>query len=55
LCLEESAALGVPTELGRAVSELLLATQEKYGADSDCTCVARVIEERAGCVISTRK
>ena len=55
LCLEESAALGVPTALGRAVSELLIATQEKYGADSDCTSVARVIEERAGCVFSTRK
>ena len=55
LCLEEAAALGVPTAVGRAVSELLLATQEKYGADSDCTSVARVIEERAGCVFSTRK
>ena len=55
LCLEESAALGVPTAVGRAVSELLIATLEKYGADSDCTSVARVIEERAGCVFSKRK
>jgi len=51
LCLEEAAALGVPTAMGSEVVELLRATQEKYGADSDCTCVARVIEERAGCVI----
>ena len=55
LCLEESAALGVPTTLGRAVSELLQATQEKFGADSDCTCVARVVEERAGCIIQRGK
>jgi len=51
LCLDEAAALGVPTAVGREVGELLQAAQEKYGPDSDCTSVARVIEERAGCVI----
>jgi len=55
LCLEECAALGVPTAVGRAVGDLLAATQERFGADSDCTCVARVIEERAGCEISPNR
>ena len=55
LCLEEAAALGVPTAVGREVTELLQAVQDKYGADSDCTCVARLIEERAGCEISPNR
>jgi len=45
----------LPTAVGRAVGDLLAATQERFGADSDCTCVARVIEERAGCEISPNR
>jgi 3-hydroxyisobutyrate dehydrogenase-like beta-hydroxyacid dehydrogenase len=55
LCLEEAAALGVPMPLGQQVLDVLAATTEKYGADSDCTAIARVVEERAGCVISTKR
>jgi len=55
LCLEEAAALGVPMPLGQQVLDVLAATNEKYGPDSDCTAIARVIEERAGCVISTKR
>jgi 3-hydroxyisobutyrate dehydrogenase-like beta-hydroxyacid dehydrogenase len=54
LCLAEAAALGVPTAVGREVTELLQAAQDEYGADSDCTSVARVVEERAGCEISPK-
>ena len=55
LCLEEAAALGVPMAVGRAVSELLSRTQETYGPDSDCTCIARIVEARAGCEISSKR
>jgi 2-hydroxy-3-oxopropionate reductase len=55
LCLEEAAALGVPTSLGAAVAQLLRDTQDRFGADSDCTSVARVVEERAGCEISAKR
>ncbi len=52
LCLEEAAALRVPMALGDAVRQVLTDTQDKFGPDSDCTCVARTVEERAGCEIS---
>lgn len=52
LCLDEAAVLGVPMTVGHAVDELLSAAHDQFGADSDCTCVARVVEERAGCEIS---
>jgi 3-hydroxyisobutyrate dehydrogenase-like beta-hydroxyacid dehydrogenase len=55
LCLEEAAALGVPMNVGAAVQELLAATNQRFGADSDCTCVARTLEERAGCEISSKR
>jgi 3-hydroxyisobutyrate dehydrogenase-like beta-hydroxyacid dehydrogenase len=55
LCLEEAAALGVPMALGAAVRDVLAATQDKFGPDSDCTCVARVVEERAGCEITANR
>jgi len=55
LCLEEAAALGVPMNVGQAVQELLSATEQRFGADSDCTNVARTLEERAGCEISSKR
>jgi 3-hydroxyisobutyrate dehydrogenase-like beta-hydroxyacid dehydrogenase len=51
MCLDEAARLGVPMSVGRSVGELLALAQQEYGADSDCTCVARVVETRAGCEI----
>ncbi len=48
LCMAEAKALGVPMTLGAAVHALLQATQDKYGAASDFTSLARVVEERAG-------
>jgi 3-hydroxyisobutyrate dehydrogenase-like beta-hydroxyacid dehydrogenase len=55
LCLEEAAALGVPMTLGNAVRDLLADTHQKFGPDSDCTSVARTVEERAGCEISPNR
>jgi 3-hydroxyisobutyrate dehydrogenase-like beta-hydroxyacid dehydrogenase len=55
LCLEEAQALGVPMPVGQAVRELLAATDQRFGPDSDCTSMARIVEERAGCEISTKR
>ncbi|HZF17603.1 MAG TPA: NAD(P)-dependent oxidoreductase [Steroidobacteraceae bacterium] len=55
LCLDEAAALGVPMRVGEQVRDLLAAANAKYGPDSDCTAVARIIEERAGCEISPKR
>ena len=55
LCLEEAAALNAPMTLGFAVQKLLADTQELFGPNSDCTCVARTVEERAGCEISATR
>jgi 3-hydroxyisobutyrate dehydrogenase-like beta-hydroxyacid dehydrogenase len=55
MCLDEAALLGVPMPVGRSVGELLSRTQEEFGAESDCTCVARVVESRAGCEISPKR
>jgi len=55
LCLEQAAALGIPMTLGDAVREVLAATQDQFGPDSDCTSVARTIEQRAGCEISPNR
>lgn len=55
LCLEEAAALGVPMTLGNAVHDVLADTCEKFGPDSDCTSIARTVEERAGCEISPNR
>lgn len=48
LCLEEAEALGVPMVVGVAVRQMLTITMAKYGADSDFTSVARVLEDWAG-------
>jgi 3-hydroxyisobutyrate dehydrogenase-like beta-hydroxyacid dehydrogenase len=55
LCLEEAAAFEAPMTLGFAVQQLLAETEDTFGADSDCTCVARTVEERAGCELSPHR
>jgi 3-hydroxyisobutyrate dehydrogenase-like beta-hydroxyacid dehydrogenase len=48
MCVDEAEALGVPMVAGAAVRQMLAITTAKYGADSDFTNVARVLEEWAG-------
>ena len=48
LCIDEAEALGVPMVAGAAVRQMLAITQAKFGADSDFTSIAKVIEEWAG-------
>lgn len=48
LCVQEADRLGVPMLAGSVVLQMLGVTQAKFGADSDFTSVARVIEEWAG-------
>jgi 3-hydroxyisobutyrate dehydrogenase-like beta-hydroxyacid dehydrogenase len=55
MCLDEAARLGVPISVGGPVAELLSRAEQDYGADSDCTCVARIVETRAGCEISPKR
>jgi 3-hydroxyisobutyrate dehydrogenase-like beta-hydroxyacid dehydrogenase len=48
LCVDEAEALGVPMVVGAAVREMLAITQARFGASSDFTSIARVLEEWAG-------
>jgi 3-hydroxyisobutyrate dehydrogenase-like beta-hydroxyacid dehydrogenase len=48
LCIDEAEALGVPMVVGGAVREMLAITQAKFGAASDFTSIAKVVEEWAG-------
>ena len=48
LCVDEAEALGVPMIVGAAVRQMLAVTQAKYGAESDFTSIAKVLEEWAG-------
>jgi 3-hydroxyisobutyrate dehydrogenase-like beta-hydroxyacid dehydrogenase len=48
LCIDEAEAMGVPMVAGAAVRQMLAITQAKFGADSDFTSIARVLEEWAG-------
>ncbi len=48
LCVDEAEALGVPMVVGAAVRQMLAVTQAKFGADSDFTSIAKVVEEWAG-------
>jgi len=48
LCVDEAEALGVPMVVGAAVRQMLAVTNAKYGANSDFTSIARVLEEWAG-------
>jgi 3-hydroxyisobutyrate dehydrogenase-like beta-hydroxyacid dehydrogenase len=54
LCVDEAEALGVPMVVGAAVRQMLAVTQAKYGAASDFTCIAKVVEEWAGVEIRSR-
>jgi 3-hydroxyisobutyrate dehydrogenase-like beta-hydroxyacid dehydrogenase len=47
LCVDEAEALGVPMIVGAAVRQMLAVTQAKFGAESDFTSIAKVIEEWA--------
>jgi len=55
MCIEEATRLGVPMTVGREVCELLSQAQQAYGPDSDCTGIARIVEARAGCEISSKR
>src|ERR1700761_4422500 len=48
LCVDEAEGMGVPMVAGAAVRQMLAITNAKYGADSDFTNIARVVEEWAG-------
>ncbi|SJZ56425.1 NAD-binding of NADP-dependent 3-hydroxyisobutyrate dehydrogenase [Enhydrobacter aerosaccus] len=48
LCVDEAEALGVPMVVGAAVREMLAVTKARFGADSDFTSVAKLLEEWAG-------
>jgi len=54
LCVDEAEALGVPMIAGSAVRQMLAVTQAKFGADSDFTSIARVVEEWAGVEIKAK-
>ncbi|HET7885948.1 MAG TPA: NAD(P)-dependent oxidoreductase [Bradyrhizobium sp.] len=48
LCIDEAEAMGVPMVCGASVREMLAITNAKFGANSDFTCIAKVLEEWAG-------
>ncbi|MCC7275574.1 MAG: NAD(P)-dependent oxidoreductase [Alphaproteobacteria bacterium] len=48
LCVDEAEAMGVPMVVGAAVRQMLAITNAKFGATSDFTSVAKVLEEWAG-------
>jgi 3-hydroxyisobutyrate dehydrogenase-like beta-hydroxyacid dehydrogenase len=48
LCVEEAEAMGVPMVVGGAVRERLAVTRARFGAGSDFTYFAKVLEEWAG-------
>lgn len=55
LCVDEAESMGVPMVVGAAVRQMLAVTQAKFGASSDFTCIAKVIEEWAGVEIRSQK
>lgn len=48
LCVDEAESLGVPMVVGAAVREMLAVTKARFGASSDFTHVAKLLEEWAG-------
>jgi 3-hydroxyisobutyrate dehydrogenase-like beta-hydroxyacid dehydrogenase len=48
LCVDEAEAMGVPMVCGAAVRQMLAITNAKFGATSDFTSIAKVVEEWAG-------
>lgn len=55
LCVDEAEAMGVPMVAGSAVRQMLAVTKAKFGAESDFTHIAKVVEEWAGVEIRSRK
>jgi 3-hydroxyisobutyrate dehydrogenase-like beta-hydroxyacid dehydrogenase len=55
LCLEEAEAMGVPMLMGNVVRTMLNITQAQYGAQSDFTSIAKVVEQWASVEIDGRK
>jgi 3-hydroxyisobutyrate dehydrogenase-like beta-hydroxyacid dehydrogenase len=54
LCVQEADHLGVPMLAGSVVLQMLAVTKARFGADSDFTSIARVVEEWAGVEIKSR-
>jgi len=54
LCVDEAEALGVPMVAGALVRQMLAITASKFGADSDFTSIAKVIEDWAGVEIRSK-
>jgi 3-hydroxyisobutyrate dehydrogenase-like beta-hydroxyacid dehydrogenase len=48
LCIEEAEAMGIPMVVGGAVREMLAITRATFGADSDFTHIAKLLEDWAG-------
>jgi 3-hydroxyisobutyrate dehydrogenase-like beta-hydroxyacid dehydrogenase len=48
LCIDEAEAMGVPMVCGAAVRQMLAITNARFGAASDFTSIAKVLEEWAG-------
>jgi 3-hydroxyisobutyrate dehydrogenase-like beta-hydroxyacid dehydrogenase len=48
LCVDEAEAMGVPMVAGAIVRQMLAITSAKFGANSDFTSIAKVVEEWAG-------
>jgi 3-hydroxyisobutyrate dehydrogenase-like beta-hydroxyacid dehydrogenase len=48
LCVDEAEAMGVPMVCGAVVRQMLAITNAKFGASSDFTSIAKVLEEWAG-------
>src|ERR1700722_1251516 len=55
LCVDEAEGMGVPMVVGAAVRQLMAVTNATFGADSDFTSVARLVEGWAGTKIRSRK
>ena len=48
LCVDEAEALGVPMVAGAVIREMMAVTNARFGAESDFTSVAKLLEEWAG-------
>lgn len=55
LCIEEAEAMGIPMVAGSAVRQMLAVTKARFGADSDFTHIAKVLEEWAGIEMRGKK
>jgi hypothetical protein len=55
LCAEEAKALGVPDSVMNVVRDQWETTNSEFGADSDLTVIAQMIERRAGVTIGGKK